>query len=120
MCLILIISALTVHPQEVIEQLEEGETVPAVGRLNLKCRVHVSRVETQEGLGVLHHQVGPPGKGLQRGRGKKRGGEREAERRAQREIKRLRAKHRRQIRQRGEKRERSTTGTSLRIYSFAV
>lgn len=49
--------SLTVDSQEVIEQLEEGETVPAVGWLYFKSRVHVGRVETQEGLGMLHHQV---------------------------------------------------------------
>lgn len=55
---------LTVCPQEVVEQLEEREAVPAVGRLNLQSCVHVSRVQTQEGLCVFHHQVRPPRKGL--------------------------------------------------------
>lgn len=53
----LIAPPLTIYPQEVVEQLEERETVPAVWRLNFQSRVHVGRVETQEGLGVFHHQV---------------------------------------------------------------
>lgn len=71
-CVSLMLS-LTVHSQEVVEQLEEGEAVPAVGRLNLKSCVHVSRVQTQEGLCMLHHQVRPPGEGLQDERNRHRG-----------------------------------------------
>ncbi len=91
--------SLTVDSQEVIEQLEEGETVPAVGRLNFKSCVHVGRVETQEGLSMLHHQVWPPRKGLQMEyRRDREGGE--TEYREWKKIKRLRVKDRRQIRQR--------------------
>lgn len=64
--LLYIFLLLTVRPKEVVEQLKEGETVPAVRRLNFKSSVHVSWIQAQERLGVFHHQVGPPGEGLQR------------------------------------------------------
>lgn len=55
---------LTVYPHEVIEELEERKTVPAVRWLHLQGGVHVGWIQTEEGLGVLHHQVWPPGEGL--------------------------------------------------------
>ena len=56
---------LTVGPEEVVEQLEEREAVPALGRLNLKSGVHVDGVEGQEVLCMLHHEVRPPRKRLE-------------------------------------------------------
>ena len=97
-CVLLMLS-LTVHSQEVVEQLEEGEAVPAVGRLNLKSCVHVGRVQTQEGLCMLHHQVRPPGEGLQEERGTDTE-ERETQYRGWGKIKKLRVKERRQVLQR--------------------
>lgn len=59
---------LTVCPKEVVEQLEEGEAVPALGRLDLQSGIHVNGVEAEEVFRVLHHEVGPPREGLERHR----------------------------------------------------
>lgn len=55
---------LTVAAQEAVEQLEEREAAPAVGRLRLQDGVHVGPEQGQEGFGVLLHQLRPAGEGL--------------------------------------------------------
>lgn len=60
------IPRLTVCTEEVVEQLEEGETVPALRGLDLQCGVHVDGVEGQEVFCMLHHEVCPPCKCLER------------------------------------------------------
>lgn len=55
---------LTVHPQEVIEELEERETVPAVRWLHLQGGIHVGRIQAEEGFSMFYHQVWPPCKCL--------------------------------------------------------
>lgn len=56
----------TVCSEEVVEQLEEWEAVPALGGLDLQRGVHVDGVKSQEVLRVLHHEVCPPRKRLER------------------------------------------------------
>lgn len=56
---------LTVQTEEVVEQLEKREAVPALGGLDLQSGVHVDGVKRQEVFGVLHHEVRPPRKGLE-------------------------------------------------------
>lgn len=55
---------LTIGSQEVVEELEQRETVPGVHRLDLQSGVHVGFIQRQEGLGVLGHQLRPPGESL--------------------------------------------------------
>lgn len=55
----------TVCPEKVIEQLEEGEAVPALGGLDLQSGIHVDSIKGQEVLCVLHHEVCPPRKRLE-------------------------------------------------------
>lgn len=55
---------LTVCPEEVVEELEKREAVPALGGLDLQSGVHVDGVESQEVLCMLHHEVSPPGERL--------------------------------------------------------
>lgn len=63
------LQGLTVCPQEVVEQLEEREAVPALRGLDLQSCIHVSSIKGQEVLRVLHHEVCPPRKRLQTQRG---------------------------------------------------
>lgn len=56
---------LTVAAQEVVEELKEREAAPGVAGLRLQAGVHVGAVQRQEGFGVLRHQLGPPGEGLE-------------------------------------------------------
>lgn len=56
---------LTICPEEVVEQLEKGEAVPALGWLDLQGGVHVDGVKGQEVLCMLHHEVCPPCKRLE-------------------------------------------------------
>lgn len=56
---------LTVQTEEVVEQLEKWEAVPALGGLDLQSGVHVDGVKGQEVFGVLHHEVRPPRKRLE-------------------------------------------------------
>lgn len=63
---------LTVVAEEVVEKLEEGEAVPALGGLDLEGGIHVDGVEGQEVLCMLHHEVCPPCKGLDRAGGRGR------------------------------------------------
>lgn len=63
---------LTVCPEEVVEQLKEREAVPALGGLDLQCRIHVGGVQCQEVLCMLHHEVRPPREGLARRRARRR------------------------------------------------
>lgn len=55
----------TVTAQKTVEELEERECVPGVGGLRLQAGVHISSVQRQEGLSVLHQQLRPPGEGLE-------------------------------------------------------
>lgn len=59
------IQELTVQTEEVVEQLEKWEAVPALGGLDLQSGVHVDGVKGQEVFGVLHHEVRPPRKRLE-------------------------------------------------------
>ena len=45
---------LTVHPQIVVENLEQGERIPGVGQLLGQHGVHVDGEEGPEDLGVFH------------------------------------------------------------------
>lgn len=56
---------LTVCPEEVIEQLEEGEAVPALRGLDLQSGIHVDGIKGQEVFCMLHHEVCPPRKRLE-------------------------------------------------------
>lgn len=56
---------LTVQTEEVVEQLEKREAVPALGGLDLQSGVHVDGVKGQEAFGVFHHEVRPPRKRLE-------------------------------------------------------
>ena len=56
---------LTVCPEEVIEELEKREAVPALGGLDLQSGIHVNGIEGQEVFCMLNHEVCPPGKRLQ-------------------------------------------------------
>lgn len=56
---------LTVCPEEVVEQLEEGEAVPALRGLDLQSGIHVNGIKGQEVLCMLHHEVCPPCKRLE-------------------------------------------------------
>lgn len=56
---------LTVCPEEVVEQLEEGEAVPALRGLDLQSGIHVDGIESQEVFCMLHHEVCPPCKRLE-------------------------------------------------------
>lgn len=56
---------LTVQTEEVVEQLEKREAVPALGGLDLQSGVHVDGVKGQEVFSVLHHEVRPPRKCLE-------------------------------------------------------
>lgn len=57
---------LTVSSQEVVEELEQRETVPGVDRLYLQSGVHVGFVERQKRLGVFRHVLRPPREGLRK------------------------------------------------------
>lgn len=59
------VGELTVQTEEVVEQLEKREAVPALGGLDLQSGVHVDGVKGQEVFGVLHHEVRPPRKRLE-------------------------------------------------------
>lgn len=59
------IRELTVQTEEVVEQLEKREAVPALGGLDLQSGVHIDGVKGQEVFGVLHHEVRPPRKRLE-------------------------------------------------------
>lgn len=59
------IRELTVQTEEVVEQLEKWEAVPALGGLDLQSAVHVDGVKGQEVFGMLHHEVRPPRKRLE-------------------------------------------------------
>lgn len=54
----------TICPEEVIEQLEKREAVPALRGLDLQSGIHVDSIEGQEVFCMLHHQVCPPCKSL--------------------------------------------------------
>lgn len=66
---------LTVCPEKVIEQLEEGEAVPALRGLDLQSGIHVDGVKGQEVLCMLHHEVCPPCKRLETQHAEKQTGE---------------------------------------------
>lgn len=66
---------LTVHPEEVVEQLEKRETVPALRGLDLQGCIHVDGVKGQEVFCMLHHEVSPPCKRLETQREGKEAGE---------------------------------------------
>lgn len=51
---------LTVHPEIVVEHLEQRKAVPGVGRLLGEDLVHVVGEERPEDLGVLHQEVAKP------------------------------------------------------------
>lgn len=50
----------TVFEKEVVEDLEERETVPRVRRLLLQDAVHIDTEEREEDLRVTHHLVRKP------------------------------------------------------------
>lgn len=65
---------LTIIPEEVVEQLEEGEAVPALRGLDLQSGIHINGIEGQEVFCMLHHEVCPPCKRLEtQQEGKRRG-----------------------------------------------
>ena len=55
---------LTVCAQVVVEELEEREAVPGVGRLHVEHGVHVDGEERPEHLGVVDEQLAVPGQRL--------------------------------------------------------
>ena len=53
-----------VRTEVIVEDLEERERVPRVGRLLRQHRVHVHAEERPKDLRVLDEQIGKPGEGL--------------------------------------------------------